>query len=187
MSPDRGRGNPKDESAVFEEAMADVRRLERDTQAPEIRYREPVTISQHEREVLRELDLLVSSGEGEELQDPDEHLEGKVAGLDPRVMKQLRRGEFTVQADLDLHGTDSESARRLVEQFLVSSHARDLRCVRIVHGRGRGSPDRVPVLKQNLPRWLARGPAAHIVLGYASATPRDGGAGASYVLLRRRR
>ena len=158
MSPDRGRGNPKDEAAVFEEAMADVRRLERDTQAPEIRYREPVTISQHEREVLRELDLLVSSGEGEELQDPDEHLEGKVAGLDPRVMKQLRRGEFTVQADLDLHGTDSESARRLVEQFLVSSHARDLRCVRIVHGRGRGAPGRGPGRNQNQPRGRARGP-----------------------------
>ena len=179
--------DPGDEAAVFEEAMADVRRLERDTHAPEIRYREPVTISQHEREVLRELDRLVSGGQAEDLQDPDEHLEGKVAGLDPRVMKQLRRGEFTVQADLDLHGSDSESARRLVEQFLMGAHARGLRCVRIVHGRGRNSPGRVPVLKQNLPRWLARGPAARIVLAYASAAPRDGGAGASYVLLRRQR
>ena len=177
----------RDEAAVFEAAMADVRKLERDTHAPEIVYREPVSVSQHEREVLRELDQLVAGGRDEELQDPDEHLEGKVAGLDPRVMKQLRRGEFTVQADLDLHGKDSESARRLVEEFLTGAHRRDLRCVRIVHGRGKNSPGRVPVLKQNLPRWLARGPAGRIVLAYASAAPGDGGTGASYVLLRRRR
>ena len=70
---------------------------------------------------------------------------------------------------------------------MVDCHKKDLRCVRIVHGRGKNSPGGVPVLKQNLPRWLSRGPARLIVLAYTSALPRDGGAGATYVLIRRRR
>ena len=89
-----------------------------------------------------------------------------------------------MQADLDLHGRDVSTARTDLESFLLECHRRGLRCVRIVHGRGRNSPDG-PVLKSNLPRWLARGPARRIVLGFATAAPRDGGAGASYVLLRK--
>ena len=172
---------------VFEEAMADVRPIERDRIEPEIQYRTPVTISEHERSVLRELDELVAGGGETPLVDPDELMEGAVAGLDPRVLKRLRRGEFTVQADLDLHGADAETARLLLERFLIDTHARGLRCVRVVHGRGKNSPGGRPVLKANLPRWLARGPARHLVLAYSSATAHDGGAGASYVLLRRGR
>ena len=167
--------------------MGDVQPLERNQHAPGVVYRPPVTISEREREVLRELDQLVT-GEGDaEPADPDDRLEGRVPGLDPRVMKQLRRGEFTVQADLDLHGRDAETARRGVETFLVEAHTRGLRCVRIVHGRGLNSPGRVPVLKRSLPRWLTRGPARTRVLGYCSAPAHDGGAGATYVLLRRQR
>jgi DNA-nicking Smr family endonuclease len=167
--------------------MADVQPIARDRIAPEMHYRTPVTISQHERAVLRELDELVA-GEGDvELADPDDTLQGAVPGLDPRVVKRLRKGEFTLQADLDLHGSDAQTARGLLERFLIDTHGRGLRCVRVVHGRGKNSPGGVPVLKANLPRWLARGPARHLVLAYTSATPQDGGAGATYVLLRRGR
>ena len=75
----------------------------------------------------------------------------------------------------------------LVERFIAESHARGLRCLRIVHGRGLNSPGGVSVLKSSLPRWLARGQARRIVLAYTSALPNDGGTGASYVLLRRNR
>ncbi len=175
-----------DDRELFESAMAGVEPLERDRHAPEISYRPPVSISERESEVLRELDALVAGDAPFEPGESDDYLGGKVPGLDPRVMKQLRRGEFTIQADLDLHGVAADSARGLLERFLVESRGLGLRCVRVIHGRGRNSPGGVPVIKTNLPRWLSRGEARHAVLAYSTATARDGGAGASYVLLRRR-
>ncbi len=175
-----------DERALFEEEMADVRPIERDRHLPQISFRKPIPISEREREVLRELDRLVSGEAPFELQDSDEFMEGAVQGFDPRTVRQLRRGEFALQADLDLHGLDAATARPLLERFIGECHARGLRCVRVVHGKGRNSPDGVPVLKANLPRWLARGPARLLVLAYSSARPEDGGTGATYVLLRAR-
>ncbi len=180
-------GDDREDPCAFEQAMSDVRQLARDQHVPQIRYRPPTQISEHEREVLRELDAIVAGAGDHELTDQVERHEGKVPGLDPRVMKQLRRGEFTVQGDLDLHGVDAETARGLVERFVLDAQQRELRCLRIVHGRGRNSPDGVSVLKARLPRWLARGPARLVVLAYSSAAQHDGGAGATYVLLRRRR
>ena len=83
------------------------------------------------------------------------------------------------------YGVDAETARRLVEDFIGECRSRGLRCLKIIHGRGRKSPGRIPVLKANLPRWLARGAARHAVLAYATAPARQGGAGATCVLLRR--
>ena len=175
-----------DEQAQFEEAMAGVQPIERDRHLPQITFRTPTSISEREREVLRELDRIVSGEEPFEPGDSDEFMEGAVRGFDPRTVRQLRRGEFTLQADLDLHGLDAATARPLLERFIGDCHARGLRCVRVVHGKGRNSPDGVPVLKANLPRWLARGPARLLVLAYTSAQPKDGGTGATYVLLRSR-
>ncbi len=178
-------GTDESERALFEEAVSDARRLEHDRLVPHLSFRTPASISEREHEVLRELDALIAGESPFEAQDEGERIEGKVPGLDPRVLVRLRRGEFTVQADLDLHGVAAEAARVLVETFLLECRARGLRCVRIVHGRGRNSPDGIPVLKRSLPRWLARGPARHAALAYTTAAPKDGGAGASYVLLRR--
>lgn len=175
---------PKDERELFERAMEGVRPIERDRHEPAIRPRRPVSISEREREVLAELDRVVSGEAPFELARSEEPVEGKVPGLDPRVMQRLRRGEFTVQDELDLHGTSVEAARQRVERFVLESQARGLRCVRIVHGRGRNSPSGVPVLKQSLPRWLSRGPARRAVLAFTAAAPRHGGPGASYLLLR---
>jgi len=176
-----------DEQALFDEAMAGVQEIERDRHTPPISFRRPTSISDRERETLRELDRIVSGEAPCELCDSEESLEGAVPGLDRRTLRQLRRGEFTLQADLDLHGVDAATARVLVERFLLDAHSRGLRCVRIVHGRGLHSPGGLPVLKSNLPRWLASGPARHLVLAYASATRSEGGTGATCVLLRRLR
>jgi DNA-nicking Smr family endonuclease len=180
MSRDR-----QDDDELFAAEMDDVRPLEQDRVVPEPVFRRPVPLSEREREVLLELDRLVSGEAPFDLRDSDEYIEGKVRGLDPRVVKRLHRGEFTVQADLDLHGQDAATARVQVEHTISACHARGLRCIRIVHGRGRNSPGGEPVLKHSLPRWLARGPARRIVLAYVSAAAADGGAGATYVLLRR--
>jgi len=174
-----------DDDAVFLEAMAGVRPLERTQHPQQPCYREPVPLSEREREVIRELDALVSGKGPFDVRDSDEVMEGCVPGLDPRVLRRLRRGEFTPQADLDLHGCDAATARVLVEEFIVESHARGLRCLRIVHGRGNRSPNGEAVLKPSLPRWLAHGPARLIVLAWTAAKQTDGGAGASYILLRK--
>ena len=71
-----------------------------------------------------------------------------------------------------------------MDGFLRDAHGRGLRCVRIVHGHGRNSPGGQAVLKPSLPRWLARGEARQLVLAYTTAPQSDGGAGATYVLLR---
>jgi len=185
-----GRSKPETqacEADAFEAAMADVRPIAQDRLAPEPVSRPLPSIDEREREVLLELDAIVRGEAPLPLEETDEFLRGAVPGLDPRVLRDLRRGEFTVQDELDLHGCDSETARGLLERFLIASHRSGLRCVKVVHGRGRRSLDGIPVIKRQFPRWLARGPARHIVLAYTSARPRDGGAGASYVLLRKGR
>ena len=179
--------DPDDDDALFAEAVAGVVPLEQTRLAPTPLYRDPTPLSEREREVIRELDALVNGESPFDLRHSDEFLSGCVPGLDPRVLRRLRKGEFTPQADLDLHGCDAATARRLVEEFVVAAHARGLRCLRIVHGRGNRSPNGEPVLRPSLPRWLARGPARWIVLAYTSAPPTDGGTGATYVLLRRGR
>jgi DNA-nicking Smr family endonuclease len=184
-------GHPREpedaDRTAFEEAMAGVRVLEQDRWVPEPIWRKLASISDREHEVLRCLDELVAGTAPLAVEQSDALLRGQVPGLDARVVKQLARGEFTIQADFDLHGVDAASARQLIERFLLDAHARQLRCVKIVHGKGRRSPDGIPVLKAQLPRWLARGPARLVVLAYASAPPHDGGSGATYVLLRRQR
>lgn len=176
---------PDDDEALFAEAVAGVAPLAQTRLPPTPVFREPIPLSEREREVIRELDALVNGEAPFDVRDADEFMSGCVPGLDPRVLRSLRKGEFTPQADLDLHGSDAASARALVETFVVTAHARGLRCLRIVHGRGNRSPNGEAVLKPSLPRWLGRGPARLIVLAYASAPPSDGGAGATYVLLRK--
>jgi len=175
------------EAAAFQEAMADVRPIAHNRLAPEPIWRQLTSISQREQEVLRELDALIDGHGPFPLEETDQYLRGSVDGLDPRVVRDLARGEFTVQADLDLHGCNAPTARARLERFLVEAHARGLRCVKVVHGWGRGSPNHVPVLKPQMPRWLSRGAARTIVLAYTTAPPHDGGVGACYVLLRRGR
>jgi DNA-nicking Smr family endonuclease len=101
-------------------------------------------------------------------------------GMSPKVLKDLRRGRWVVQAALDLHGMNRNEARHQVALFLAECVARRQRCVRIVHGKGLGSPGRIPVLKRLLLGWLAQ---RREVLAYCQARNCDGGAGALIVLL----
>lgn len=105
-------------------------------------------------------------------------------GLASKVLKDLRRGRWVVQAHLDLHGMVRDEARHAVAAFLADCLAQDRRCVRIVHGKGLGSPGRVPVLKRLVLGWLAQ---RQEVLAYCQARSVEGGAGAVLVLLQGRR
>jgi DNA-nicking Smr family endonuclease len=136
-------------------------------------------------DALKELEALVSGEAPFDIADGDEFIEGRVAGLDPAIVRKLRRGEFSVQAHLDLHGKSRSEAKGEVDAFLRRSREQGKRCVLLVHGRGLHSKDQVPVLKEALRTWLATARFGRHVLAFATARPQDGGAGAVYVLLRR--
>jgi DNA-nicking Smr family endonuclease len=102
-------------------------------------------------------------------------------GVQKRLFQDLRRGRLEIQLELDLHGLTARSARETLLLFLRDCHRRNVRCVRIIHGKGYGSEGRQPILKQKLNFWLRQ---RDDVLAFCSATSRDGGTGAAYVLLR---
>jgi DNA-nicking Smr family endonuclease len=115
-----------------------------------------------------------------------EQVEGKASGADDALLRKLRNGEFPADVRVDLHGLHAPAARRAVHEAIQRLHAQGKRCALIVHGRGRHS-ETEPVLKESLFEWLAEPPVGERVLAFTSARGRDGGVGATYVLLRRSR
>jgi DNA-nicking Smr family endonuclease len=111
----------------------------------------------------------------------DAELSFRRPGVGPDVLRKLRRGEWVMQDDLDLHGARVDEARELLAIFLREAVKRGLRCVRIVHGKGLGSKDRQPVLKGKVRVWLAQ---REEVIAFCQARPAEGGSGALVVLLR---
>ncbi len=104
-------------------------------------------------------------------------------GLGTDVLAKLRRGHWVVQRELDLHGLIADEAHDALADFLVDARSRQLRCVRVIHGKGLTSPNREPVLKGKVRRWLSQWDE---VLAYCEAPRHAGGSGAVVVLLRGR-
>ncbi len=126
--------------------------------------------------------------QGEELADltietPD-FLEFRRPGIQHRVFHDLQRGYILPEGSLDLHGMRVAEARRAFARFFAQSLDRGMRCVRIIHGKGRGSASRQPVLKQKVHHWLLQ---KQEVLAFVTAPRWDGGSGAVYLLLARKR
>jgi DNA-nicking Smr family endonuclease len=115
------------------------------------------------------------------LLETGDELSFKRDGIPDTVLKKLRRGEYVVDAELDLHGMNAADARNAMKDFLMNALSSHMRCIRIVHGKGRRSGPRGPVLKNLVNRWLRQIDA---VVAFGSARPNDGGSGAVYVLLR---
>lgn len=138
-------------------------------------------------EVLAELSDLVSGRSPFDVTETAEYTEGARVGVDPRLVTRLRRGQFSVQAHIDLHGMIQAAARDALAAFVVESVHKGRRCVLVVHGRGRGSPGGQPILKRASVQWLSRGSLSGYILAFTTARLADGGAGALYVLLRRER
>lgn len=146
---------------------------DREQPSPEPRQREA-----DERAVL--LQALSDEIDIDTLLDTDETLSFRREGIGPEVVRKLRRGHWALQGQLDLHGLRRDAAREALGQFIHDSARRGLRCVRVVHGKGHGSPGREPVLKGRVRRWLVQ---KHEVLAFVQARASDGGAGALIVLL----
>ncbi len=173
----------QDEAALFRQAMAGVQPLKTRERVPPARRapRARARFARAERAaVLRE-----SLSAGTDLYEvqPGDELLFRRPGVPEHVLRALRRGRYRVEAETDLHGLNAAEAAAHLGQFLRAARARDLRCVRIIHGKGLRSGARGPVLKNTVNALLRR---ADAVLAFASARPADGGTGATLVLLGRR-
>lgn len=141
--------------------------------APLARMRE-----RDEAQVLRELlsdDFTPSS-----LLETDESLSFLRQGVAAEVLRKLRSGHWSIRRQIDLHGLRTEEAREALSEFLRRARRDGLRCLRVIHGKGHGSPGKMPVLKSRVCSWLAQKAE---VMAYVQAKASDGGAGALLVLL----
>jgi len=178
---------PENDNELFMDAMADVTPLTGNTKAEiEPRERSPVSIDDDaDQETLSRLESLVKHGKGFVVAQTPEYIEGAGYRVHPHVIRRLHRGDFSIQAHIDLHGLTAVCAREAFENFLKTTIQIGNRAVLIVHGRGLSSPSE-PVLKTKVCEWLTCGPWRKWVIAFSSARPCDGGAGATYVLLRKR-
>lgn len=156
-----------------------VIRLKQDKVAP---YRKPLDPTPRQRQLDDERvmqELLAESDEAASFESGDE-LQFLRNGYSPRLLKKLRRGDFAIQDELDLHGLVVAEAKAETHAF-VNECARDkVRAIRIVHGKGRNSAGRRPVLKNMLIGWLSKN---QHVIAVCSTPANDGGTGAVYVLI----
>jgi DNA-nicking Smr family endonuclease len=180
--------DPACERDLFNEAMSGVVPIMQDKYSPNenlaavLVHKEPC---RPQCEVLQKLDELVQSGDGFIVADTPEYHEGVGHRVHPKATQHLHGGRFSIQAHIDLHGLSAPQAERAVDDFLRKAIRSGKRAVLVVHGRGLSSPRR-PILKTKVRDWLTRGTWRKWVMAFTSARLCDGGAGATYVLLRQR-
>ncbi len=169
------------DSAMFKRAVGQVHGLP-DTGRVEVRQTRPQPIPARrqldEKAVLQE--SLSDEFDVESLLETDESLSWRRPEIGIDVVRKLRRGVWALQGELDLHGLRTDAAREQTSLFLRDAQLKGLRCVRIVHGKGLGSPGKQPVLKDKVKRWLVQ---SERVLAFVQARADEGGVGAVVVLL----
>lgn len=179
--------SPELEEKLFNEAMEGVKPIPKDKYIPrnvQIELPERTT-NREDAEALEKLANLVRYGTGFTVSDTPEYIEGTGYNVSPSIATRLHQGDFSIQAHVDLHGLRVDDAKETFEAFLDWAVTTGRRGVLIVHGRGLSSPSE-PILKNKVKEWLTRGPWRKWVVAYCSARNCDGGAGATYVLLRQR-
>ena len=169
----------EDDQRAFREAMNGVRRLPaRDAVASAPRPRAGARLAgAGQRAELAESPLPPADPAA---LDPAGRLAFRRAGVRDDVLRRLRRGQYAVAAEIDLHGLGRHAAHEALRQFVGESAAQGHGCVRVIHGKGRGSGPRGPILKQLVDYWLRH---MDDVVAFASPPPADGGTGAVHVLL----
>jgi len=171
------------EFTLFRQVMQDVKRLKCD----KVAFKPPPPPPRPKQRYLDELSvreaMLSDEFEPVDLETGEELLFMR-PGIQRQIFAQLRRGHFSISNELDLHGMIAREAQVEVADFLRDCRNNDVRCVKIVHGKGNGSWQKQPVLKNKLNQWLRQ---RDEVLAFCSARPCDGGTGAIYVLLKKRK
>ncbi|MBU6382495.1 MAG: Smr/MutS family protein [Proteobacteria bacterium] len=169
------------QARLFLDAVRDVTPLPASDKADTKKSKPEPIAKQRQRDEAQALASSLSDDiDIERLLQTDESLSWKRDGLSHQIIPRLRRGQWSVKAQLDLHGKRVDEAREALVGFLADAIKREIRCVRIVHGKGLGSVNKEPVLKNKVLRWLVQ---REEVLAFCQARPNDGGSGALIVLL----
>jgi len=170
------------EAQIFHEATRGVTPLPAPQRVPPAVPRVAPVPHMHLRDEAEALATSLSEQiSTDSLIDTDDTLSFARDGVSPETVRKLRRGQWVIQGQLDLHGMTREEAREQLIAFLHAALKAGKRCVRIVHGKGLGSKNRTPILKAKVRHWLMQ---AEPVLAFTQARGEDGGAGAVIVLLR---
>ncbi len=174
---------PQEELQLFREAVSGATPLQAEPPPTALQRPRPAPLplqrlrDEHEALELSQLSDLTP----DTLLDTDESLSFARDGIGRDTLRKLRRGHWTVQAELDLHGYRVDEAREAFAEFIRQCERRGQRCVRVIHGKGLGSVGREPVLKLKVQGWLRQKTE---VLAYCQSPPQQGGSGAVLVLLR---
>lgn len=169
------------ERDLFIRAVGTVKPIADKQRAQHAQPRKTPAKLQHERDQEAVMQEAISDEfDVSTLLDTDEHLSFRRPGIGPDVPRKLRRGDWSIQRQLDLHGLRQDDARDALGQFIREAHKQGIRCVRVIHGKGLGSPGKAPILKSRVHSWLVQ---KNEVLAFVQAKPADGGAGALVVLL----
>ncbi len=171
--------------SLFRDAVSGSRRLNDDRISPFRTHIKPVPKQRisDEQDVLDasleplSLDAIIEAGV-----DSEDELSFAQSGVQQTVMRKLRKGQYSIEAELDLHRMTTQQAHDALRSFIIQCQQQHIRCVRIIHGKGLGSENKIPVLKSRLNSWLRQWDN---ILAFCSARKCDGGTGAVYVLLRR--
>ena len=170
------------ESNLFVRAVGVVQRLPAHGQV-QLDGPSPAPIAhQHHKDnaaVLR--DCLSDEFDASTLLDTDDALSFRRPGIGRDVIHKLRKGDWSIQREIDLHGLRTDEARAALSEFIRQAQRQGLRCLRVVHGKGLGSPGKTPVLKSKVHSWLVQ---KNQVMAFVQAKPAEGGAGALLVLLK---
>jgi len=174
--PPTNRGGGDDDDRAFEEAMRGARPLERGSArvaaSPSGQARRKTTAAPTPSPFI--------------VEQTADTIAGRARDVAARLLRELRGGAHAIDARLDLHGRARGDAMREIERFVTSSAARGARALLVIHGRGHGSDAGGPVLRPAVWEWLAGAAAERAgVMAFTSARPRDGGDGATLILLRR--
>lgn len=122
-----------------------------------------------------------------ELEYTEEYMHGYVKGMDLKAFRKLKNGGLSMEAHMDMHGLNADQAYDTLLFFIRECYLQGKRSVLLITGRGSGSPGGMSVLKQAVQGWLTREPLRRVVLAFCTAQAKDGGTGALYVLLRKRK
>lgn len=166
---------------LFQAAVGQVQRLPQSAVA-NLKPAAPLPVPKQQQldEVAALQEAISDEVDISSLLETDEHLSFRRTGVGPDVTQKLRRGKWAIQGQIDLHGLRSDEAREALTTFIRNAHRQGIRCVRVVTGKGLGSPGKTPVLKEKVRRWLVQKTE---VVAFVQAPPAQGGAGALVVLL----
>lgn len=175
----KSSGISKEDSALFREAVGNIKPLTQD-RVVQNRPKPNFSITRKENEPS-DTPLFSDTDSDQKLLERGDELSFSRPEVQKPTLRKLRRGQFKIENELDLHGLTADMAKVALSEFLEECHQRSQRCVCVIHGKGIGSENQYPIIKNKVNHWLRQ---SNNVLAFCSAQVADGGTGAIYLLLK---